>query len=210
MDAICVRGDPGADKTIVVYGNSHGRMWIPAFERIADREHYRTVYLVKPNCAAPLIVVGDLANGRRAVGRRARTSSEWAMDQIEELQPELVVVASSGPNPVVYDDDGNSFTTDEPEYDELTRAGYEDLFTRLAAMADRTVLIRDLPKNPDDPGTCLTSASPDLGDCLWTPLAASEVDADVSVEAAEATGTDYVDPTRWVCWEGDARPSSAT
>ena len=63
------------------------------------------------------------------------------------------------------------------------------------------MLIRDVPKDEDEPGPCLTTGSPDLGDCLWTPLEASEHDADVSVEAAEATGTDYVDPTRWVCWE---------
>ncbi len=200
VDAICVHGDPEADRTIVVFGNSHGRMWIPAFEKIAVREHYRTVYLVKPNCAAPLITIGDLAEGG-VPWDECTDFHEWAMDQIEELQPELVAVASSGPNPVIYDDEGNSYTTDDAEYDDITRDGYEELFTRLEAMADRTVLIRDLPKNEDDPGTCLTSGDADLGDCLWTPLEASEHDADVSVEAAEATGTDVVDPTRWVCWE---------
>ena len=68
-------------------------------------------------------------------------------------------------------------------------------------MADRTALIRDLPKNEDDPGTCLTSGDADLGDCLWTPLEASAHDADVSRRGGQATGTDVVDPTRWVCWE---------
>ena len=49
---LCPHGDPDADKSIVVFGNSHGKMWIPAFERIAQREGYRTYYLVKPNCTA--------------------------------------------------------------------------------------------------------------------------------------------------------------
>ncbi len=28
------------------------------------------------------------------------------------------------------------------------------------------------------------------------------VDADLSVEAADQTGTDVVDPTKWICWDG--------
>ena len=31
------RGDPEGDKVVAVLGNSHGRMWIPAFEEIAGR-----------------------------------------------------------------------------------------------------------------------------------------------------------------------------
>ncbi len=200
VDAICANGNPSADKTIVVFGNSHGRMWIPAFERIAEHGDYRTYYLVKPNCAAPLVVVGDLSNGGQPWDE-CTEFREWALDQIAEIQPDLVVVSTSGPNPVVYDSDGNRYTTKDPEYDEATRVGYQDLFERLADVADETVLIRDVPKNQDDPGACLTTGSPDLGDCLWSPLPASEHDADVSVEVAEATGTDYVDPTEWVCWE---------
>jgi hypothetical protein len=36
---------------------------------------------------------------------------------------------------------------------------------------------------------------------MFTPIEAQEHDSDLSVEVAEETGTDYVNPTRWVCWE---------
>ena len=36
---------------------------------------------------------------------------------------------------------------------------------------------------------------------MFKPLAASVRDADISEEAAEATGTEVVDPTPWLCWE---------
>jgi len=198
--ALCAHGDPNAEKSIVVFGNSHGRMWIPAFERIAKHDGYRTYYMVKPNCTATLVEVGDLANGGEPWDA-CTEFREWALDQIAELHPDLVAVASSGPNPVVYDNDGNSYGVDDPEYDELARAGYEDLFARLKETADHTVLIRDVPKAEEEPGTCLTTGSPDLGDCMFTPIEAQEHDSDVSVEVAEATGTDYVDMTKWVCWE---------
>jgi len=197
---LCPHGDVDADRSIVVYGNSHARMWIPAFERIARHSGYRTYYLVKPNCTATLVDVGDLANGG-ARWQGCTDFREWALDQIEELEPDLVAVSSSGPNPVVYDDEGSSYTKADPEYDELQRAGYEELFTRLKASAKRTVLIRDVPKSEQEPGTCLTTGSPDLGDCLFEPLASQEHDSDLSVEVAQETGTDYVDPTKWVCWK---------
>ncbi len=197
---LCPHGDPDADKSIVVFGNSHGKMWIPAFERIAEREGYRTYYLVKPNCTATLVEVGDL-DAANAPWDECTQFREWALDEIAELHPDLVAVSSSGPNPVVYDDAGNDYRSDDPEYDELARAGYEDLFARLDETADQTVLIRDVPKAEEEPGPCLTTGSPNLGDCMFTPIEAQEHDSDVSVEVAEETGTDYVDPTRWVCWE---------
>jgi hypothetical protein len=36
---------------------------------------------------------------------------------------------------------------------------------------------------------------------MFKPLPASVRDADISVEAADASGTRVVDPTKWLCWE---------
>ena len=63
------------------------------------------------------------------------------------------------------------------------------------------MLLRDVPKAEEEPDTCLTTGSPDLGDCMFTPIQAQEHDSDLSVEVAQASGVDYVDPTKWVCWE---------
>ncbi len=34
------------------------------------------------------------------------------------------------------------------------------------------------------------------------PLPASVADADLSESAADETGTEVVDPTKWLCWDG--------
>jgi hypothetical protein len=101
---------------------------------------------------------------------------------------------------VLYDDDGNRIPKDG--IDAAAREGYVDLFTRLSGTAQRTVLLRDVPKSEDLPDECLTKKGNNLGDCLFTPLPASVVDADLSEEAADETGTDVVDPTKWLCWDG--------
>jgi hypothetical protein len=195
---LCPMGDPDAERTIVVFGNSHGRMWIPTFDQIGTELGYRTYYFVKPNCAASLVRVGELVPGS-PVWPECDDFRAWALDQIATLHPDLVVVSSSGPNPVLYDASGARIPADGEE--DATRAGYVDLFNRLAGTSDRAVLLRDVPKSEEEPDTCLTTGDPDLGDCMFTPLAASVRDADISEEAAATTGTEVVDPTKWLCWE---------
>jgi hypothetical protein len=182
----------------VVFGNSHGRMWIPAFDKIGSELGYRTYYLVKPNCSASLVSVGELVPGS-PLWPECDDFRDWALQQIASLHPALVAVSSSGPNPVLYDSSGNRIPAEGEE--DATRQGYVDLFTQLAPLADRAVLLRDVPKSEEEPDTCLTTGHPDLGDCMFKPLAASVRDADISVEAADATGTQVVDPTKWLCWQ---------
>ncbi len=196
---LCPRGDPGADRSIVVFGNSHARMWIPAFDAIGKELGYRTYYFVKPNCAATLVSVGELVPGS-PLWPECDEFRDWALDQVAALDPDLVVVASSGPNPVLYDDEGNRVPKDG--IDDAAREGYVDLFTRLSTTARRAVLLRDVPKSEDLPDECLTKKGNDLGDCAFTPLPASVNDADLSVDAAAETGTEVVDPTKWLCWDG--------
>jgi len=195
---LCPMGDPDADRSIVVFGNSHGRMWIPAFDQIGSELGFRAYFLVKPNCSASLVSVGELAPGS-PLWPECDDFRNWALEQIATLEPDLVVVSSSGPNPVLYDSSGAKIPADGEE--DATRAGYVELFTRLATISDRPVLLRDVPKAEVEPDTCLTTGRPDLGDCMFKPLAASVRDADISEEAAAATGTEIVDPTKWLCWE---------
>jgi peptidoglycan/LPS O-acetylase OafA/YrhL len=196
---LCPRGDTEADRSIVVFGNSHARMWIPAFDEIGQELGYTTYYFVKPNCSASLVSVGELVPGS-PLWPQCDDFRSWALEQVAELQPDLVVVSSSGPNPVLYDDAGNRVPKDG--IDDATREGYVDLFGQLSTIADRTVLLRDVPKSEELPDECLTENGNDLGDCLFKPLPASVNDADISEAAADQTGTEVVDPTTWLCWDG--------
>lgn len=198
-DRLCPRGDPDASRSIVVFGNSHARMWIPAFDRIGAALGYRTYYFVKPNCAASLVTVGELVPGS-PLWQECDDFRSWALSQIASLKPDLAVVSSSGPNPVLYDSSGDRIPKDG--IDAATQEGYVSLFSQLASSASRTVLLRDVPKSEDLPDECLTEPGNDLGDCLFTPLPASVQDAEISVAAASETSTEVVDPTKWICWDG--------
>ena len=49
---ICTLGDPKGTRLIVVYGDSHAPMWIPAFSNFARLEHWRLVVFGKLGCPA--------------------------------------------------------------------------------------------------------------------------------------------------------------
>ncbi|WP_370247297.1 acyltransferase family protein [Nocardioides sp.] len=198
---LCPRGDTDADRTLVVLGNSHGRMWIPAFERIAQAVGYRTYYFVKPNCTAASLVVSDVEPAtRNEPWTDCLDWREWAFEQIEALQPDLAVVSTSGPNPGIFLPDGARLGQSDPGRVEATEAGFVTTFERLEQAADRVVLIRDVPKAEVAAPDCLASGK-GLRECMFTPMPEQEVDSDASQRAAEEAGVDVVDPRPWLCFE---------
>jgi len=194
--ALCRRGDEDADRTLVVLGNSHGRMWIPALETIARRANYATYYLVKPQCSPARLVVGE--QGTDEAWDECTEFNAWALEQVRDLQPDLVVVATSPPLKTVYVD-GRPVTNDRRIADVL-RPGYVDLFHEVAPLTDRLVLIADVPANTEDPAICLTTGHPDLGTCAFRPQWRSHFLREQSITAARESGVEVVDPTRWICW----------
>ena len=179
---LCPMGDPDADRSIVVFGNSHGRMWIPAFDQIGSELGYRTYYLVKPNCAASLVSVGELVPGS-PLWPACDDFRSWALDQIATLAPRSGrgLLQRPQPGPV------RRLRHPHPRATaRRTRPAPATSTCSPSSPGSRTsaVLLRDVPKSEEEPATCLTTGKPDLGDCMFKPLAASVRDADISEEAA--------------------------
>jgi hypothetical protein len=195
--SLCPHGH-GARKLVVI-GDSHARAWIPAFDRIIEVGQWEAYYLVKPQCTAAHVTIAPL--GRDAPFTDCSDFQDWVVDQVAALQPDLVVVASSPPVNGVFE--GDQRVTSVEEITPILRAGYDDLFRELGQYAGQVALVRDVPKSPDDPATCLSTGSPSLGDCMFEPVERSMVLGDVPVESARALGIEVVDPTPWLCYKGE-------
>jgi hypothetical protein len=193
---LCPRGDPEGTKTLVLIGNSHGRHWIPAIDRIAAAAGYRAYYLVKVQCVASL-VTPDLGTSSEPFTDCADFHT-WMLQQVAELRPDLTIVSTSPISRGVYGPDGSYFS--DAEADPVVKDGYEALFRALKPLAGRVVLLKDIPYVNRDPGACLSVGAPDLGDCLFQERAARTQPIQDQADAARAEGVEAVDTAQWFCW----------
>ena len=197
---LCQVGQDNGDKTLVLIGDSHARAWIPAFERITEAGNWKAYYLVKPQCTAAHVPIAS-ARSDDTVFTDCSDFQDWVIERVADLNPDLVVVASSPPVNGVFDGDERVTSTDDVI--PLLRDGYDKLFLELDAAADEVVLVRDVPKSPEDPASCLSTGDPSLGDCLFEPDERSRILGDVAVESASVSGARVVDPTPWLCYQGE-------
>ena len=184
--------------SIVVTGDSHARQWIPAFEQIAEETGYAAYYLVKPQCTAAFVDPGRVVSG--AHWPECGEFHDWVAEQVAELGPDLLVVATSPPPHGIYQD--GELVEDLDLVEDGLEAGFADAFAAYSPYAERLVLLADTPRLPDDPGHCLAAPDSRLGDCLFEPADQSTRMRDVSMVAANRAGVETIDPTPWLCADG--------
>ncbi|MBI2242707.1 MAG: acyltransferase [Nocardioides sp.] len=199
---LCPQGDRDADQTLVLLGDSHARHWIPAFDRIADDAGYRAYYLVKPQCVPASVTMLRVADGEPF--RECDDFKAWALDQVDRLQPDLVVVSTSpGSRRGVYE--RGELVTETDRADQLVESGMVRLLRRVDAASRRTALLLDIPNVAGDPGTCLARGRPRLAACSF-PEQQSHADAVALQDRAAARAGVHAIPTRqWFC-DGDTCP----
>lgn len=193
---LCRRGDAGADRSIVVLGHSHGRAWIPAFQRIAKKSGYAVYYLVKPQCSPVRLVTTDTrGNVRKACAQFNR----WTERRIAALDPDLVTISGTAPSNARVK--GRS-TSEQRQILGAMRGAFARLIRDVSRHADEVAVIRAVPVRRTEPGRCLSGPDARLGACLDRPDAYAERVADRSRRAARARGAAYVDSSRWFCAAG--------
>ena len=85
----CTYGDTSADRTMVLYGDSHAAMWFPALEQIATQQHWKLVDLTKNACS-----VADATLWSTTLKRSYSECDQWrtkALARIKAESPALVV-----------------------------------------------------------------------------------------------------------------------
>jgi peptidoglycan/LPS O-acetylase OafA/YrhL len=166
--ALCFFGEISQPKsTVVLFGDSHAAQWFPALEEIAEAQHWRLATIIKPGCT-PLSIREDVTP------RMEQVCEEWrreAIGDIEELHPDLVILASVSRHPGA---DGNMMTDSR-----VWEQGARDTFAALAKQHVKIRLIRDTPyANFDVPG-CLAQAEWDGRTQCPAPLSAVALNPDI-------------------------------
>jgi peptidoglycan/LPS O-acetylase OafA/YrhL len=190
----CVHGNPDAERTVVVFGDSHGAMWIPAFDEIGRRGDWRVVQLTKPGCQVPDFPVFSKSLGREYT--ECAEFREWAIGQIEEMEPEAVVITSARKG-------ANLAADGEPTEDGLEDAwasGLGSVIDRISPATERVIVLGDMAYPKEGGIDCLSAHEDDVMACS-TPIEDAIYADHNAMEEQVATdhGAQYVNTIQWFC-----------
>ena len=141
--AICNYGDPNGTKTVVVFGNSHSAMWVPALAVAAKADHWKLYPVVKESCGYDTYT--DEVPGLNPMNQ-CSSWYDWAKTVIAGLHPNVLVMGS--------------YT--KTTYWEL---GERKVIAQLRPLTKRFVLLSDSPWIPA-PAQCLLYLNATQGTCL--------------------------------------------
>lgn len=172
----CVLGTTGATRTIVVFGDSHVRQWMPAISWVASQDGWRIVPLVELGCGP-----SEYAGGCNAY-------FQWAVQQVQAMRPEVVLI-------------GGHLRTYSADAKRRSAEGIAMLIDAMKPLAGSVVVIGDPPGQGLEPVDCLLGRGATLATCTWTLTDdQTSLYQDVA-EAARTRGVGFIDAIAWFCFE---------
>ncbi|HEY0000278.1 MAG TPA: SGNH hydrolase domain-containing protein [Actinoplanes sp.] len=186
----CVFGDRASSIKVVLYGDSHAGMWLPAMTAIADRRHWRLQFFGKPGCPAVHITVWNQQESRPFV--ECDRFREHVAARIAAERPNLVVVT----NESYSQKRGRGVLITPGEW----RVGLEKTLSTLRRSARRVVVLGDTPVLAESGPDCLAKNAHNVPACFTTRAAATaRVWNGADESAAQASGAGYVSVLPWLC-----------
>jgi peptidoglycan/LPS O-acetylase OafA/YrhL len=184
--AMCRMGDLSAHRTLVVFGDSHAQMWMPALLAFARAYHWTLVPVVKQGCTA--IVWSRAASVEKGP---CKHWFMWAMHKIADLRPAATVLATSYSG-----DAGNG----DPTAIHLSAVGVNTAMRALWRRTQKLVVLEDIPYPGRDPVDCLLANGATLRSCTFAenPAYTDNLDPQVAQEA-ELYGVAFMPTLQWFC-----------
>ena len=171
----CVFGDLSADKTLVLYGDSHAAQWFPTLEKLANEKGFRFYSFTKSACPA-IDVVRDSVGAFQMSNCAAWRKSTIA--RIAEIKPDFILMSSfehfSPPNGTT---NVNSWWAE----------GSKSTYAQLNSLTPILTYLIDTPR-PDR----------DIPDCLAS-TAESKCLASQNIGIPQVASFELIDPASWLC-----------
>jgi peptidoglycan/LPS O-acetylase OafA/YrhL len=157
---ICRLGDASSSKTIVVIGDSHAQMWMPAILRMAERDGWAVLPVVKSAC-----IPNTTWTNRRDFGidgtrldaqvRVCRAWFSWALRQVKALHPDVTLIAGAS---------GGA----RGHQAEAIKRGFISLTTAAKSFSKDVVVVADTEGIAQQPVDCLLGRHATMGRCTTT------------------------------------------
>jgi peptidoglycan/LPS O-acetylase OafA/YrhL len=189
----CVYGNPDADTTVVLFGDSTAMHYFPALERLAERREWRLVGLTKAGCSPALFPRFNVA-----LKREYTECYEWrdhALGRIADEEPDMIVLAGRA-DTLAYIDGKTLRRADSVP---IVTDGWAALFERLRRTGAQLVLMKDGPRPDKDIPECVSANLGDLPTCAFDRDAAFDYVSTDARAARRVGGVHVIDLAPLLC-----------
>jgi hypothetical protein len=189
----CTSGDTTAKTTVALVGDSHATMWSPAFQQVAEQQHWRLETLTKAAC--PLMDM-PIANPLRRLVSQCEQWRTQIMGRLRAERPRLIVVSMWRGYVAGHGGYDPGFTAYDPAWiDSLTR-----LVQDLRGTGAKVLVLGPIPDPLGYVPVCVSGHLDDVTACAPpTSLAVNKSGIAAESAATEAAGGNYVDTTGLFC-----------
>lgn len=183
----CLYGDKDAERTVVLFGDSHVAQWFPALDAVARAHHWKLYSFTKNACKISQITI-------EWNGGPYSTCDDWravTIEKIRKMKPELVITSSSN----------SAKLYGEGDMAEVWGKGQAETYRMLQEGGTRVLTVLDNPWPKNNAVDCAVAHPDSLSDCARHR---SEADRKPEVtqairEAAAAEDVTILDPYDWIC-----------
>lgn len=199
----CVLGDPNGTRTVVVWGDSHAWMWLPAFDAIGKSSQTQVVEFTKSSCAPQDMPIW-LDRLRRPY-TECDEFRRFVEDRIATLHPDMVVMTGAIKGVRVVESGRGS----DQGLEEAWAAGLARTLQVVAPYARQTVVLGDSAYPLQEPSDCLSAHANDFHACdtprsgtideYGMPSGTYDDHNRREQHVAEENGAQYVGVTQWLC-----------
>jgi peptidoglycan/LPS O-acetylase OafA/YrhL len=187
---ICRFGAASSSRTIVVIGDSHAEMWMPAIISLGQRDGWAVVPLLKQGCLASEWTSGEHSGAGQSLSALGDCHAwfNWAMAQARSLHPDVALIAG------YYSYVG---LTGEPWVLNGLRAAADGV----RRSAKRVAIIGDPPTRANNPVDCLLAPNATLASCSRQLTQDQTAITGAVSQMAASDGLGFIDTTGWFCYE---------
>ena len=190
----CVYGDPGAKRTVFLFGDSHAMQYFPAIRKIASAHDWRLVTLTKSECTPAEVAVRSETSGREYT--ECETWRQDSLRQIEAAGSSATVLVSSATDYTALDEDGEELSGVDRA--RALEDGYLATLDRFDRAGLRTAVLKDPPKAGSDVPSCVSRQLQNLTACSFQRIRGEGDEFDARA-AEKAPGAHLVDVTSEIC-----------
>ncbi|MEI6701791.1 MAG: SGNH hydrolase domain-containing protein [Actinomycetota bacterium] len=189
-DETCTFGDRQAKKLVVLYGDAHAAMWLPALDILGAKQHFRVLVVTRASCLIASIGVWNWA--AKGPSPACRQFGGWAIRHINQLHPSTVIIS----------DASNGYQRD-PQHRIISQHRYAaamtETFKKLHAPERALIFIGRTPQLPSKGPECLAAHPSSVLSCGVTVSAYKGTLSRFEESSALAGGAKFVSSEKWLC-----------